>query len=89
MKTIKRQHFEERPMLVTDWPKIEVPCVLPAHVSAHAVVEAGLFHVALYDGINTAKFDADALSQIELSLACKDALVMLQDAAVAAPVGSA
>lgn len=87
MKTIKR--LPVRQALVTDFPRIEVPCVLPAHVSAHGIVEAGLFHVALYDGINTAKFDADGLSQIELSLACKDALVLLQDAAVAAPVGTA
>lgn len=88
MKTIQR--LPVRQPLVTDWPRIEVPCVMPAHVSAHGIIEAGqLFSVALYDGISTVKFDADGLTQIELSLACKEALAMLQDASVAVTVGSA
>lgn len=88
MKTIQR--LPARQPLVTDWPRIEAPCVTPAHVSVHGIVgPATEFFIALHDGTNTVTFDADWLSQIEISIACKDALRMLAEATMGAPVGSA
>lgn len=80
MKTIQR--MPARQPVVTDFPRLEVPCVLPEGVTAYgAVGRGGEFIIALHDGTNTATFDADGLSQIEISVACKDALRMLKDAA--------
>lgn len=80
MKTIQR--LPVRQPVVTDFPRLEVPCVLPAGVTAHgAVGRGGEFIIALHDGTNTATFDADGLSQIEISIACKDALRVLAEAA--------
>lgn len=93
MKTIHR--LPVRQPLVTDLPRIEVPCVLPKGTTAHGVVgRGGEFIIAIHDGANTATFDADGLSQIEMSIACRDALTMLAarhlaDTVMAAPVGTA